>query len=262
METTSSSGNLQSVERALDIILTLYRKNRPMGINELARMMGVSPSTIHRSVSTLEYKGFLFQNPDNNKYFLSSKLYAIGMVAGNSISWIEEAKPLIKDLSSEFCEKVNLLTFDETNKEELMAVMLYSEDMPIGSFYMTEQIGVSTECYCTASGKVLLAFANPKWDIDSRIRKTKFTRYTKNTITDPDTLFEKLEEIREHGYAEDDEEMVDAMYCISCPILSFEGHALASISLSGPKARIIKLDKEYVLSRLRDTAARIANLIE
>ena len=61
---------------------------------------------------------------------------------------------------------------------------------------------------------------------------------TEKTLVTPKALKADLEELRARGYAIDDEENAVGLRCVAAPILDEHGAPLASLSVSGPAARI------------------------
>jgi hypothetical protein len=64
--------------------------------------------------------------------------------------------------------------------------------------------------------------------------------YTPRTIVDPRLLWKELENIRQRGYAIDDEEYSPGIRCVGAPIRNASGRVFASISVSGPTRRMTK----------------------
>ena len=62
------------------------------------------------------------------------------------------------------------------------------------------------------------------------------------TLKDGVSVKEELDDVREKGYALDREELELGLTCIGAPILDRSGHAIAAISLSGPKSRMLAGD--------------------
>jgi DNA-binding IclR family transcriptional regulator len=87
--------------------------------------------------------------------------------------------------------------------------------------------------YCTAVGKVLLAFSEqaretlPTPDVRLPAR-------TPNTITDVPTLINELHEVRRTGLAFDREEAAVGLTCVAAPVLVSGGKVLAALSVSMP----------------------------
>ena len=56
------SETIVAVDRALDVMLLLYSTGEEMGISEISRELALQKSTVHRTLSTLEEKGFVYKN--------------------------------------------------------------------------------------------------------------------------------------------------------------------------------------------------------
>jgi DNA-binding IclR family transcriptional regulator len=98
-------------------------------------------------------------------------------------------------------------------------------------------------------------------------------RFTDRTITDRALLGEELQRVRSQGYAVDDIEHEPGVRCVGAAIHDHAGSVFASISISGPTARItpnrvtelgklVKETADEVSSRLgyrRDGAGSSAN---
>ena len=79
-------------------------------------------------------------------------------------------------------------------------------------------------------------------DVDLSVYESHpLTVYTEYTIRSLEQLKEELD-VREKGYAIDREELELGLTCIGAPILDRSGHAIAAISLSGPKSRMLAGD--------------------
>jgi len=109
------------------------------------------------------------------------------------------------------------------------------------SIQIVSQIGMRLPAHCTGVGKVLLAYL-PDAEVRQIIKKKGMTRFTKNTITDPRSLETELDRIRERGYAIDNEEIMDGLFCMAAPIRDYSGKVIAAVSVSGPTSRI-KMEK-------------------
>ena len=102
--------------------------------------------------------------------------------------------------------------------------------------------------HCTAIGKCLIAFGNfplPR----------ELERHTPRTITTREQLKLHLAQIRERGYAVDDEEHEFGVRCLAAPIFNERGEGIASIGISGPTVRVT-LDKVGKLAEVVTSASR------
>ena len=93
-------------------------------------------------------------------------------------------------------------------------------------FAVDPPVGASSECYCSAVGKCLLAFSQ---DIDLGVyERHPMKAHTEHTITTLSVLRSELAKVRERGYAMDHEELEYGLACIGAPILSRSGEAVAA----------------------------------
>lgn len=248
---------INALDRALDIIILLYHEKREMGITEISNIMGVYKSTIHRTLATLENKGFIRQNKENGKYWLGAKFYGIGMVVGEKMALIDMIKPFAKELHDEFNEVVNVSILEKGPTEVPCSILIlkeYNKNQVLNA--LNPSVGSSSACYCSSVGKCLMAFNK---DIDlSKYRDKPIEKFTSHTVDNWDDLVKQLEKIRQQGYAVDDEELEDGLTCIGAPIFNRDNQAVAAISLSGPTSRMKEGDFEYKIRRVRETAKAIS----
>ena len=88
------SVNIAAVERALKVMEVICYEEREMGVNEIASKMGDYPSTIYRVIATLVAHGYLYQNPESNKYGLNYKVVMLGKQVENSANSIMNAEQI------------------------------------------------------------------------------------------------------------------------------------------------------------------------
>lgn len=250
------SEKIVSVDRALDILLILYNNEKEMGVSEIGRELDLHKSTVHRTLATLENKGFIYQNEENGKYWLGMKIYAMGLLVGEKLSLVDLFKPYAKKLFDEFHEVINISILDKDLAEGYKSIIILKEVDTRKALSVNPNVGSSSDVHTSSVGKCLLAFSQ---DIDySRLKN--FKQYTENTLTSKEDFLEELKKVREHGYAIDNEEQEIGLTCIGAPILDKNGSAIAAISMSGPSARMKEGDLQHKISRLVKTAQEI-NLI-
>lgn len=250
---------INSLDRALDILILLYHKKREMGVTEISKELGVYKSTIHRTLYTLENKGFINQNQDNGKYWLGAKLYAMGMVVCEKMSIKEIVKPYTRELNMEFNEVVNVSILEEKSDDCPRSIVIHKECGSNQLQSVNPTVGSSCECYCSSVGKCLMAFN----DINFKsFKDLKIKKYTDTTIENWDDMLNVLEKIRQDGYAIDNEELEHGLTCIGAPILDRDNKAIAAISLSGPTIRMKNGDFNYKVKRVIETAIKISNLLQ
>lgn len=251
---------INSIDRALDILMLLYYEQNELGVTEISKMLDISKSTVHRTLATLENKGFVQQNPSNGKYWLGIKLYALGTLAGEKMFFKNSIKPYIKELSKKFNEVVNVSILDESKDGLPKTILILREEPKNKRFKINPPIGSSSVVYNSAVGKCLLAFSPNTKELLEQYRGSKLNMYTKNTIRTVDELLEHLKDVKEKGYSIDDEEAEIGLTCIAAPIMDTRNKdAIAAISLSGLTSKMNDIGLQKIIEEVKETADRISN---
>jgi DNA-binding IclR family transcriptional regulator len=128
----------------------------------------------------------------------------------------------------------------------------------VGSSYQTHKLQKLDYLHFSATGKAILAHL-PRKRVDWIINQYGLTEKTENTITDREKLYDELEQIREQGYALNDEEEITGLQAIGAPLTNRHDRVLGSISVSGPVKRM--KDLEYH-DTVVDHVVNTANVIE
>jgi len=255
---TKDNDIINSVDRALDILLLLQQEGKEMGVTQISNSLGVYKSTVYRTLNTLENKGFVQQNPESGKYWLGMKLYSLGMLIREKSHLTGVAYPYAKALSDKYKEVVHISVLD-TSAENYPKHIIIDKVESRQVLSVTPPIGSSAPCHCSAVGKCLLAFA-PQQYIDKFIGNP-LPCYTGKTVTDWDVLLAELAEIRKRGYAWDDEELELGLTCIGGPIFGRGGEAIAALSLSGPTSRLKSERFQETVDEVIKTTKTISSLL-
>lgn len=223
---------LSSVANAIRLIKTFSDDDYEIGISDLAKRLLLPKSTVHRLASTLIDAGLLEQNQENGKYRLGLVVFELGSLVRRKMDFSSEAKPYLMTLREKTSETVHLAILDQ-------ASILYINSLESKqAIRMTMDVGVRKPAYCTAEGKVLLAF-QPQEAID-RVLASKLAERTPHTIVDSESLRQELATVRMRGYAIDDEESELGLRSIAAPVRDYSGNVIAATSVAGPAQRLTK----------------------
>ena len=222
---------IQSLDRGLQLMEILSQSDDPMGLPELAEILEVDRSTVHRLMSTLLQRGYVTQDPENKRYTVGYKVISLSRRAIDGYSLRVTAKPFLTQLTQETGESSNLCVPSGDN-----AVCIDYEASP-SPLAVTNDIGIEFLYHATAGGKVLLAYMpeNKRTEI---IDNYELTEFTPRTITTRERFISTLDTIRVQGYAVDDEEHFIGVRCIAAPIRDYSNKVIAALSMSGPSSRI------------------------
>lgn len=219
---------IKSAQMAFRIVETL-RELDGAGVSALARELEMPKSTTHNYLSTLEETEYLTK--EDGIYYVGIRFLELGSYARNRRKIYEISKPEVRNLAKETGELANLL-IEEHGKGTYLQRARGEQAVNVEA-----PEGTRVPLYCTALGKSILAHL-PEERVETIIEREGLEQVTPKTVTDRETLFDQLAEIRERGYALDDEERIQGLRCVAAPILSTDGRVLGAISVAGPSNRI------------------------
>jgi IclR family pca regulon transcriptional regulator len=245
----------QSLERGL-AILSCFTPQRPvLGIADIADELGMSRSTTHRYVITLVALGYLEQGA-SRKYRLGLRVTNLGMSALNSTGLREHAHAYLEELRQRTSYSTSLAVLDGAEIVYVDRARSFRRGQPTADVDLHP--GSRLPSYCTAMGKILLANL-PDDDQRELLASMKLTKQGPNTITSKKALREELEDVREEGFAVNDEELAPDLYAIGAPVRNEAREVVAAISLSAGSS-MIKLEEmvDALSPHLLSTADRIS----
>jgi DNA-binding IclR family transcriptional regulator len=235
---------LQTVDRALRLLLLFEEVNQEYRVNEMAAMLGVDKSSASRLAATLANRGFLERAPDSEAFRIGPELGRLGVLnMGSSHNLIELARRPMENLAAETAEAVNLARLDD-RKVVNIAQVDGAHLVGVGDW-----TGWKTEPHATANGKVLLAFTeNLPEDLSLQ---TPLKEFTGQTITNVEDLRSELERIESQGWASTLGELEEGFNGVAVPVFDALGYCRASLSVSGPVYRMppARLPKIAVLCK-------------
>ena len=250
-ETNSSLYRVQVLDRAFAIIDALAETREDASLAEIAAIVKMHKSTVHRLMMNLE-RHRLVDRDQTGHYRLGMKLYDLGIRAFSRFDIRLRARPHLEKLMSNTEETVHLCILDDGE-------MLYVDKVePKRSIRMSSTVGRRNAVHCTAVGKAVLA-ALPEVVVDQIIAQRGLRRFTARTLTTPAELKSELREIRRRGYAIDDEENEEGVRCIGAMVRDYSGRPAAAISVSAPSFRMSR-EKLRVLAPIVCETARAVSL--
>ncbi len=255
------STNIIAVDRALNVMELMCQESRLMGVNEIASLLGEYQSTIYRVITTLKDRGYIFQDQESAKYGLGYKVYILGKSVEKTSSLIQLVKPHAFQIAKELKETVNvgIRVPDKISQTGYNAITILQEQGGNRTLRSTESLGKPYPCYYSGIGKVLMAFSE---DYDEKIIKNiSLVQHTKKSITDPTEYIKEMHKIQKLGYAIDDEENEEGLYCIACPVLNRKGIAVMALSVSGFIGHVRELGEKNVIKRLQKSCFEISQQI-
>jgi IclR family acetate operon transcriptional repressor len=241
-DTPKRSYNITALQRGLRLLQLFSESPHGLTAKQVAGRSRLPVSTVHRFLANLEGTAFLNCGGDG-VYHLGIACFAIGQAALGQLDIRRVSLPYLQELNRQTRETIHL-----TVRHGLSAVYVEKLDSP-EQLRIHSRIGASVPFYCTAVGKVILAYMAD----DERERvlpRLVLKRLTPNTVGNLQELEAELYRVRKNGYACDLEENEPHIRCVAAPIWDHAGSVNASLSITAPVVRM-------PVTRLRQVAPLI-----
>ncbi|MDW8342695.1 MAG: IclR family transcriptional regulator C-terminal domain-containing protein [Geminicoccaceae bacterium] len=225
------SGRVQSLERALKLLKTLSAATEGMTLSELALVVGLPASTVHRLLTTLEAERFVRFDPAEATWRIGVEAFRVGNAFARSRDLVAIARPYLRRLMEDTGETANL--YLAVDGEAVCMAQVECRQM----MRAIARPGGRVAMHASGVGKAILA-GLPSEEVHAVLRRHGLPKLTERTIDTPRKLEAELAAIRSRGWALDDEEHALGLRCVAAAILDEHGRPAGAISVSGPSVRI------------------------
>ncbi len=223
-----SAYHTRAVSRAFQILNSFTARDFELSVADLYDRLGIHKSTLVRLLQCMADEGFIEQSPQTGGYRLGIKTFELGSLYQRTrmMNLGALAHPYMQRLVTELNLSANLAIRDR--REIVYVETVEPTGSPLRVAYSAgDRFGV----HHTALGKALIAFL-PAEELEVLLEEIQLIPLTPRTITTTERLVDELWEIRERGYAIDDEESLPGLRCVGAPIWSND-KVVAALSASG-----------------------------
>jgi len=220
-----------ALRRGLSILDQFSGQHGDLGVNEIARLVGMHKSTVSRLCATLENAGYLERDSSTNRFRLGARIYQLAGSSSPTTDVRLLARPVMLELVESSRETA---TLGVREGKDIVTIDVVDG---LNHMRMATRVGMRTQLHASAVAKAILAWM-PEPEVDELLVDWPMTGLTPNTVTDAATLKGRLSEVRKRGFALDMEEMEVGLRCVAAPIRDPRGRVVAGISISGPRHRM------------------------
>lgn len=249
MTRADSPRTVQAVQTACDILDVLQERNGA-GVTEIAAALDRSKGTVHSQLATLMENEYVVKRDD--EYHLSLRFIDMGQFVRERLGIYDVVATELDSLAEETGELTQFAT-----EEHGRAVYLYKARGE-KAVETASSVGKREFLHCISLGKAILAHL-PQERVDEIIDQHGLPSQTETTTTSREELLDELEEIRDRGYAIDNEEKIKGLRCVAAPVMGDGDSVLGAVSVSGPSSRMVG---ERFEEELPEQVVRSANVIE
>ena len=232
---------IQAVSHALDLLEQFHDDVDELGVTELSKRLKLHKNNVFRLLATLESRGYIEQNKATENYRLGLKALELGQTFIKQMGLLRQAKPILEKMASECNETCYVAIFKEAH---VVYLDMVETDMTVR---VVSRVGSRLPSYCTAAGKIHLAFMSEE-EIHEILPEEELQTFTDTTVATRSALKEELQRVAEQGYSIDKEELDLGVHCVAAPIRDYTRRIVGSISISGPSMRLSeeRIEKELV----------------
>jgi len=249
METKKPYGTV--LIRAKDILDYLEYRVRPVSLQEICTALNTSKSTVLKILITLCSIDFVKRDEETKKYTLGTALIRYGETARKSFNIVNVAESVLEELNDTIGETVHLGIYEQEH------VVYVKKLNGKGQIILSSQVGHTLPLYCSAMGKAYLAEQSEE-EIRQYLARTKIEKRTEHTLTDPEELIQDLREVKQRGYAIDEQENEKDIYCVAV-VIKRNGKIEGLMSVSAPMFRITEKKKQKIISSILEARQKIEN---
>jgi len=243
---------IQSLAKGLAVIEAFNETSPSMTLSEVARSTGLTPGSARRVLRTLQQLGYA--SSDGNRFKLMPRVLQLGFSYLSSLSFASLAQPRLTELTEEVDGNCSVSVLDGTD----VVYVARATAKRLGRDYMS--VGTRFPAHATSPGKLLLA-ALPESEVLALYEGKQLEMPTPNTIGSLDKLLAELAEVREKGWAINDQETLMGHLSIAVPLRA-NGIMHAALGVSSSVSHIsIDAMVEKFLPKLRDAATAIERLM-
>lgn len=218
-------------------------------MTEIAERTGLHKSTVHRMLSTLEAKGFVERDRASDRYRLGMRVWELSANLSQSddpaVIWLPEMERLRDELG----ETVSIYVRDGKERIRIQAVQSNLAVRRVAP------VGVRLPLFVGASGKVLIAYADPA-EQEALMREADAA-----AVGDLERFREQLADIRRIGYATSMEEREQGAAAVSAPIFNHAGKLAGALSVSGPAGRLTMDIMRQCAPQIMESALRMGTML-
>ncbi|MUW14562.1 helix-turn-helix domain-containing protein [Halorubrum sp. CBA1125] len=234
---------------SFQILETLIAADGPMGVTELADVVGLSKGVVYNHLGTLSELGYV--RKEDQKYRPSLRLLSLGSRVRTGYEIFDAVRPHLENLTRTTGEVATLFV-----EEDGQGVCVYQT---AGSESWSPEYvsGDALPLHVTAPGKAILATLSDE-RVTEIVSRHGLESVTDQTVSDTDALFSTLQRIREDDVAFAREEHFAGIVGVGTAVGLGERAPAAAIGICGPLDRLHgRYLKEDVTGQVISTAKSI-----
>ncbi len=232
-----------AVSRAVAILRFLGKVRTPMGVNAIAQVLGLVPSTCLHILRALAHEKLISFDPATKHYRLGAGMLTLARSALESNAFPLLVQPALDRLSKKW--GVTAIGVDVSDPDQMIVVALSRSNMP---FRLHVDVGSVFPSLLSATGRLVAAFGEqPQTEIKKRFSNLRWDKPVKYEDWNKEVVFAK-----KNHFSLDRNTYIAGVSIAAVPVLAPTGkisHTIVCASLMDAlnKTELQKLIKEMQL---------------
>lgn len=220
-----------AISRAAAVLRLLGKSDIPLGVQAIARELGLVPSTCLHVLRALVAEEFVSFDPDTKRYSLEAGVLTLARHWLRRNQFTDLAQPVLDRISRTF--DVTVLGVQIVGLEHIIVVVLSQSG---NNFQLSTQIGSRFPALISATGRCIAAFGDhSEEELEARFKTLRWD--------DPPTLEQwqaQVKQTRSKGFAVDAGNYISGVTVVATPVWKTRAklsHALVAIGIGSALKR-------------------------
>ncbi len=240
---------IPNLVKACEIMKILV--DRPEGIlaAEVESLTQIPRTTAFRILKTLCSEGIAEKR--GTLFFAGPGLIEIGLNSLRSLEIRSLSIPFLSELAAKTHFTAHLAI-----PSGWQSLILEVHDSP-NPVRVASRSGATVPLYCSSTGKVFLAYRHAH-ELEEYFSATSPQKLTGKTIVTLPEMQKEVERVRTNGFAIDDHEYNDAIWCLAAPVRDSAGQVVAAVGVTGPATQADGQKKTDICTHVKKAAKELS----
>lgn len=242
-----------AVERAIAILRLLGRTEEPMGVNQIARSLGIIPSTCLHILRLLVEEELVDFDALTKHYRLGVGILPLARSVLRRNRFNELIQPALDHLTERF--GITTMAVQVVMARHMVVVAISRAKQP---FHFHVDVGSRFPALLSATGRCFAAFGNLS---DTELEK-QFPSLRWDNPPTFETWRAEVAEVRRRGYSVDEGDYIQGATVVSVPV--FDGHQVMThaIVAVGMQAQLSRSMVKHLIAEMRRAASDVSGQLD
>jgi DNA-binding IclR family transcriptional regulator len=255
--TQPSTYNIELVDKLVRVLEVLRDAPAGLTLQDLTERTGYIKSSIHRTLGSLKWHGYVEQPVPGGSYRLGIKCLLLARGLHDGVELLPHSRPYLREIVDAFDESAYLAVLRGGQGIFVEVCATQRRDLRL-----VGPLGATVSFHATAAGKVFAAFL-PESARAALLRRIALAPVTPRTKTVRAQVEKDWSDAARRGIAFNQEETIVGAIFLAGPIFDAEHAICGAISVGIPKARFTPALGRQIATHLKASCARLsASLVE